>query len=60
MQTTQKELLSWAMKQNGISKGFEKIIDNELFRVLEKFKETESLNVTTATAIILSEFSREM
>jgi TrmH family RNA methyltransferase len=60
MQTTQKELLSWAMKQNGISKDLEKIIDNRTIFAFGKVQETESLNVTTATAIILSEFSREM
>jgi hypothetical protein len=34
-----KELLSWAMKQNGISKDLEKIIDNRLsVPRLEKFR----------------------
>jgi TrmH family RNA methyltransferase len=49
------------MKQNGISKDLEKIIDNRtICSAFGKVQETESLNVTTATAIILSEFSREM
>jgi TrmH family RNA methyltransferase len=46
---------------NGISKDLEKIIDNRLsVPRFGKVQETESLNVATATAIILSEFSREM
>jgi TrmH family RNA methyltransferase len=41
-----KELLSWAMKQNGISKDLEKIIDNRPSAPrFGKVQETESLNV---------------
>ena len=55
----QNGILVMGNEANGISSGLEKIIQNRLtiprFGSLQK---TESLNVATATAIVLSEFRR--
>jgi TrmH family RNA methyltransferase len=55
----QEGILVMGNEANGISSGLEKIIQNRLtiprFGSLQK---TESLNVATATAIVLSEFRR--
>lgn len=58
-QLPQEGIIVMGNEANGISIGIEKLIENRLaiprFGILQK---TESLNVATATAIILSEFRR--
>jgi TrmH family RNA methyltransferase len=58
-QLPQEGIIVMGNEANGISTGIEKLIENRLaiprFGILQK---TESLNVATATAIILSEFRR--
>ncbi len=57
---TQEAILVMGNEANGISKEVQKLITSKItIPQFGKTKKTESLNVATATAILLSEFMRK-